>query len=103
MAGLPLYHRLENPYTQTRADASKQKGSGQLWGSSGNFGAYPCVRAYLGPLKPNDHGIEFTTTIPHDSRYSTPSEAQWYYPQTPKVQINPQGFAWIPITVTRIA
>lgn len=100
-----LYHRLENPYTQTPALAQQQKLSGRILGRAPRFGITLCVKAYFGPLPLGSHGIEFTTDVLHDTRHSTPLEAHCYYPHTPGVglmRINGDEFAWIPATVTRI-
>ena len=100
-----IYHRLENPGTQTKALAQIQKSSGRILGRIPRFGYTPCVKAYFGPLPDGSHGIEFVTDVPHDQRHSNPIQARWYYPITPGVglvRINDEEFAWIPATVTRI-
>jgi len=96
------YHRKENPATQTRSDALKQQASGEIWGKPARGSNIPCVKAYFGGLPPHQPGVEFTTPVAHDPRYSTPLEARWYYPYTPGVSLNLLGYAVIPATVTKI-
>jgi hypothetical protein len=71
-----------------------------------NFGTIPTVKAYYGALPAGASGIEFTTTLPHDSRYSSPVQANWLYPHTPGVkitQMNGVDYAWIEATIVRSA
>jgi hypothetical protein len=69
-------------------------------------GGFLCVKAYRNSLPPGERGIEFTTSIAPDPRYSTPSVALWYYPATPGVtkRTNEEGddFAAIPATVVNM-
>lgn len=94
-----IYHRVETP-TQTAAVARMQERSGQVWGQPARWSSIPSVKAYFGPLPNGRRGIEFTTQVPHDPKYSDPYEARWYHPHTPGVTLNGQGFAVIPATVT---
>lgn len=95
-----VYHRVETPTFQTPAVARMQAQSGEVWGQPARWSSIPSVKAYFGPLPNGQRGIEFTTPVPHDPRYSYPFEARWYYPHTPGVTLNNQGFAVIPATVT---
>jgi hypothetical protein len=70
-----IYHRLQNHITQPSSLGQIQKASGEIWGKAANYGTIPCVKAYIGRLPDNAHGIEFTTPIPHDLRHSTPRVA----------------------------
>ena len=100
-----IYHRIENPFTQTKDLAQQQKISGRILGRAPRFGITPCVTAYFGPLPDGLHGIEFVTDVPHDATHSTPTRAYWYFPNTPGVRLvrlNGEDFAWIPAVVTRI-
>jgi hypothetical protein len=93
-----VYHRLENSTTQTPAIAKIQKSSGEIWGGPPNSPT-SSVKAYRGALPANARGIEFTTAVAPTAASGTPFEARWYV-NTPGVQINRQGFAFIPATVT---
>jgi len=100
----PVYCRYESP-TQTKQIAQLQVQSGEIWGSGKgppNTNNVPSVKAYVGPLPPNQRGIEFTTPIPPDRKSSSPKEARWYHPQTPGVILNRQGYAVIPANVLKI-
>lgn len=94
-----VYHRVETP-SQPAAVARMQEQSGQVWGRPARGSSIPSVKAYFGPLPNGRRGIEFTTPVPHDPRFSYPFEARWYYPHTLGVTLNGQGFAVIPATVT---
>jgi hypothetical protein len=98
--------RLENSRTQTKALALQQQQSGEIWGRPHRMGgAFPCVKAYTRQLSPGEPGIEFTTSIAPDPRYSAPHEARWYHPYTPGVTLRTVGgedFAVIQVTVTTI-
>jgi hypothetical protein len=95
------YHRKASA-TQTHSDALKQKASGEIWGKPARGSSIPSVKAYFSGLPPHQPGVEFTTTVAHDPRYSTPIEARWYYPHTPGVRLNVQDYAVIPAAVTKI-
>ena len=96
------YHRKANPRTQTHSDALKQKASGEIWGKPASGSPFPSVKAYFAGLPPQQPGVEFTTPVVHDPRYSTPIEARWYYPHTAGTSLNVHGYAVIPATITKI-
>ena len=96
---LPAYHRLESP-TQTRADAQRQQISGELWGRPAWGSGIASVKAYRGPLPAGARGIEFVTPVAPSRGRGTPHEARWYIGD-PGVAENAQGYAVIPITVTK--
>ena len=52
------FHRLESE-SQTVADARAQELSGEIWGRVPRHGGWPQVKAYRGPLREGDRGIEF--------------------------------------------
>jgi hypothetical protein len=104
IANITFFHRKESP-TQTSADALKQIASGEIWGRAHKQnGTFLCVKAYPGQLLAGDRGIDFTTPVAPDPRYSTPHHARWYYPHTDNAQrrTDPGGeeFAAIPANVT---
>ena len=95
------YNRRESP-TQTKEDAVEQVRSREVWGRAARGGAFPCVKAYRGPLASNMRGIEFTTPVAEDPDSSSPNEARWYYPKTNGVFLRARGgeqFAAIPADV----
>ncbi|MGD0073155.1 MAG: hypothetical protein ABSD31_02300 [Candidatus Binataceae bacterium] len=102
MGSQTLYRRHENTTTQTPAVAQLQLKSGEIWGSPGRWGVYPCVRAYFGQLASGQKGVEFATVIPHDPKYSSPWEAHWVHPYTSGVLLNSQGFAVIAAKIVKI-
>ena len=80
MAEPAIYHRLNSP-TQTLDTAIKQQQSLEIWGKArGNGGSFPVVKAYSGPLPPNQSGIEFETDIEPDQCCGQGQSGQvmWY-------------------------
>lgn len=61
-----IYHRIDNPRTQTPEDVEKMRTSGQLWGKVPMGGTSPTVQAYEGPLPEGIDGFEFTTQVAPD-------------------------------------
>jgi hypothetical protein len=96
------YHRVESP-TQTPDDAVQQVVSGEIWGRAAKQGGlFLCVKAYPGALPAGKRGIRFTTAVPHDRRFSSPTECGWYHPETPGVILRTtadEDFAAIPAHV----
>ena len=65
-----VFHRRDNPETQTRANVDQIIRSGELWGKAprNGFGGFePTVQAYEGPLPEGINGFEFTTRVAPDS------------------------------------
>jgi hypothetical protein len=60
-----IYHRKESP-TQTPETAKQQEISGELWGYPSITSDEPKVKAYDGPLRDGERGIEFTTDVDPD-------------------------------------
>jgi hypothetical protein len=97
----PYYYRLESP-TQKPEDAAMQVASQQIWGLTPRGGLGPIVQAYPGQLPDGRPGIEFTTPIAPEPGSSIPGvESRWYGGITPGVIINPQGYAVLPVTITK--
>ncbi len=99
-----LFHRVENPTTQTKEIASMQEQSREIWGRPARGSGQPSVKAYPGTL-PNRRGVEFTTDIA-PKQDSAPNEAKWYLEWTPGVQLrqrNGEDFACISVTSFRNA
>jgi hypothetical protein len=103
------YHRLWNPFTQDSKTAQLQVSTGSIWGDvPKNGGAFKCVQAYRGGLDPRDMGIEFVTHVPPTAGTGTPWEARWIYCDhgvtkcSPLVWMNSQGYAVLPVTVTKV-
>jgi hypothetical protein len=71
------YHRLRNTTTQTvQVDALMQT-TGQVCGNAGWGQTTPTAKAFWGPLKASDSGLEFETTVPPTPGASVPSYAIW--------------------------
>ncbi len=74
------FHRLEADLTQDAATAVRQLLSGEVWGKCEPFGLLPKVKAYRGPLREGDSGVEFwafqAPDHPHGPRghWSSPSK-----------------------------
>jgi hypothetical protein len=76
------FHRVESP-TQTTQVAVIQVATGEVWGTAARLGGFfPNVKAYPGALPANGRGIDFTTQIAPDLRFSSPIEIRWYHPHT---------------------
>lgn len=94
------YHRRETT-TQTKETAKLQEQSQEVWGLTPRGGNWPTVQAYIGKIKANDRGIEFTTEVrPHPT--GSPFEARWYLGPTPDVEKrihNNDEYACIPARV----
>ncbi len=98
----PRYHRSESP-TQTPAIAARQEASGELWGGVPQFGSFPAVQAFSGPLPPGARGVEFVTAVPPD-RGSPPSQAYWRRPRPGvviEVEADGREYAKIKVVVTK--
>ena len=93
-----LYHRLQSP-TQTYADGIMQVQSGQMWGREAYGSSIPTVKAYVGPLPAGEQGVEFTTEAEPNAG-APQGQAKWY-PGSPGVTVNSQGYAVINVTITK--
>ncbi len=96
------YHRRESP-TQTPAIAARQEATGELWGGVPQFGSFPAVQAFRGPLPPGARGVEFVTAVPPD-RGSPPSQAYWRGPRPGvviEVEADGREYAKIKVVVTK--
>jgi hypothetical protein len=60
------------------------------------------VKAYRGALPSGEKGVEFTTPVAPQKGSGTLRIALWYYPHTPGVGMNSQGFAWIPVNISKV-
>lgn len=69
------FHRLESP-TQSPETAELQTRSGEIWGTTAKFALKPTVKAYRGPLRPGDRGVEFMTFASPDAG-GAPSSPTW--------------------------
>ncbi len=99
-----LFHRVENPTTQTTEIAKMQEQSREIWGRPARGSGLPSVKAYPGTL-PDRRGIEFTTDI-EPKPNGAPNQAQWYLGLTPGVELrehNGEDFACISVTSFRNA
>jgi hypothetical protein len=92
------FHRLRNLVTQSDAIADRQQQSQELWGRAARWSSLLSVKAYVGPLTGGAEGIEFVTAIAPSS--NTPYRVFWYEGSL-GVSINDQGFAVIPVTITK--
>lgn len=72
-----VYHRLRSG-TQTISDDQMQISTGRICGKPAWGSRFPTVKAYPGPLKPGDSGIEFTTLVALTPGRSSPSMVKWY-------------------------
>jgi RHS repeat-associated protein len=62
-AGGKVYHRVQTE-SQSFNTSLLQEASRQIWGSYGNYGYEPSVKAFNGPLPPGEQGIEFISIVP---------------------------------------
>lgn len=53
------FHRLEAEFVQDEATVVRQLLSGEIWGKRARFDLAPKVRAYQGPLREGQRGVEF--------------------------------------------
>jgi len=100
-----VYHRLENPISQSQQIAAQQVATGELWGRPiRGGGLIPSVKAYPGPLPSGSNGIEFTTNIP--ATHLTPSTHYWVHGFDPGITLRQVGgdtFAIIPVlTISKV-
>jgi len=92
------FHRLRNPATQSDSVATMQQQSQEIWGLAARWSHLRSVKAYMGPLPPNREGIEFMTSVAPSG--SCPYNIFWCEGHS-GVWINAQGYAVIPVTVTK--
>jgi hypothetical protein len=94
----PVYHRI-----QSAEDNELMERTGKVGGRpmrNITAGRFPKVKAFYGPLPPDQSGIEFTTPIPPD-RGSPPAVAYWSA-DTPGVEVIDQNdYVQIPVTILR--
>jgi hypothetical protein len=85
-----VYHRVETPTFQTAQHAVQQVASKEIWGRARRIGgAFPCVKAYAGPLASGQNGVEFTTSVP--PTHPNPSMALWVHGHDPAIQLRQRG------------
>ena len=89
--------------TQTKATAYLQETTGEIWGRAmRGGGAFPCVKAYWGPLPIGARGVEFACRTP--PTHPNPSMALWlhnYHQDIMLVTVNQEDFAVIRVRVTQ--
>lgn len=73
------FHRVESP-TQSESDAALQEATGEMCRRVARLGAWPKVKAYVGPLPPGVRGVEFETEVAPDFG-GPPGQAFWSGPR----------------------
>ena len=93
------FHRLESA-TQSKEVAANQEATRRLGGRPARSSSIPAVKAWRGPLRSGDRGVEFFTTVePH--RTAHPNWVFWYE-TTPGVTVEiPGDYVSIPVRLTR--
>jgi hypothetical protein len=92
------FHRVRTR-KQTKELAEAQEREGRVCGYPPNWGGAPSVKAYRGPLLPDEQGIEFWTDTPPTGT-GTVSVAYWREGE-PGVTSHPNDMVCISVIVTR--
>ena len=98
------YHRIASS-TQDLDTMVKQLATGTVWGQQVvNVGAFPCVKAYFGPLPLGVDGVEFETVRqPDPHRNQVGSDVFWYECNGQSDPVPGRfGFCQIDVTIRRV-
>ncbi|NUZ05500.1 hypothetical protein [Piscinibacter koreensis] len=102
---IEIYHRVATGLpNQDLGVMVLQLNSGQVWGQAPNGGAIAAVKAYYGPLPPNQDGVEFETPLPPSYRVPMLGCLQMWSAQSGHAVLVPANpnFAMIPVRFTRV-